>query len=69
MDWAIWLGIPVVATLLAAIWSWLRSRPAPTLTTAESMQAHSDYLDALAATARGRKRAEPGERRLDPPAG
>jgi hypothetical protein len=69
MDWAIWLAIPVVATLLAAAWSWVRSRPAPTLSTAKSMQAHSDYLDALAETARGHQRAEPGDRRLDPPAG
>jgi hypothetical protein len=45
--------------VLAAVWSWLRSRPSLALDTDQSMQAHSDYLDALARTARGTHRAEP----------
>jgi hypothetical protein len=54
--WAVWLSIPVVVTLLAAMWSWLRSRPAPSPTTNQSMQAHSEYLDALVQTARSKDR-------------
>ena len=56
MSWAIWLAVPVVATLLAAAWTWLRARPAPPLSTAEAMVAHSAYLDALAETARSKDR-------------
>jgi hypothetical protein len=48
--------MPVVATLLAAAWAWLRSRPAAPLTTAEAMHAHGVYLDALAETARSKDR-------------
>ena len=51
-----WLAVPVVATLLAAAWTWLRSRPAPQLSTAEAMQAHGAYLDALVETARSKDR-------------
>ena len=57
-SWALWLAVPVVATALAALWSWWRARPASTPDTSESMQAHSDYLDALARTARGTHRVE-----------
>ena len=56
MSWAVWLSIPVVVTVLTAVWSWLRSRPAATLNTSQAMQAHSDYLDALVQTARGKDR-------------
>jgi hypothetical protein len=56
MGWAVWLGVPVVATLLAAAWTWLRSRPAPPLTTTEAMHAHGVYLDALVETARSKDR-------------
>ncbi|HEV7206522.1 MAG TPA: hypothetical protein VGN18_18090 [Jatrophihabitans sp.] len=56
MSWVLWLSVPVVATVLAALWSWVRSRPAPTPNTAESMQAHSEYLDALVQTARSKDR-------------
>ncbi|MCW2596087.1 MAG: hypothetical protein JWR06_961 [Jatrophihabitans sp.] len=56
MAWAVWLAVPVVATMLAAMWSWLRGRPARKLDTRESMQAHSDYLDALVQTARAKDR-------------
>ncbi len=58
MTWAVWLGVPAVATALAAVWTWLRSRPARTPSTADAMKAHSDYLDALAADARGRRRVD-----------
>lgn len=68
MTWAVWLGVPAVATALAAVWTWLRSRPARTPSTADAMKAHSDYLDALSADARGRRRveqitADPSQRR------
>lgn len=56
VSWVLWLSVPVVATVLAALWSWLRSRPAPTPNTVESMQAHSEYLDALVQTARSKDR-------------
>ena len=52
MAWALWLAVPVVVTLLAALWSWVRSRPRRLPDTAESMRAHSAYLDALGASAR-----------------
>lgn len=60
MTWAVWLAVPVVATALAAIWAWLRSRPASRPDTQESMQAHSDYLDALVQTARSKDRPHDG---------
>ncbi len=56
MTWALWLSIPVVLTLLAAVLTWVRSRPARALKTHEAMQAHSDYLDALVQTARSKDR-------------
>jgi hypothetical protein len=56
VGWAVWLLIPVAATLLAAIGSWLRARPKKTPTTDEAMHAHSEFLDALAQTARSKDR-------------
>jgi hypothetical protein len=56
VTWALWLAVPVVATLLAAAWTWLRARPAPPLTTTQAMEAHSAYLDALVETARSKDR-------------
>lgn len=56
MGWALWLSIPVALTLLAAIVTWLRSRPVRRPTTPEAMQAHADYLDALVQTARSKDR-------------
>ena len=47
MTWALWLSGPVVATLVAAIWSWVRGRPEPLPDTDEAMRAHSAYLQAL----------------------
>jgi hypothetical protein len=60
--WALWLAIPVAATLLAAIASWWRSRPEPTMTTVEAMQAHGEFLDALAQTARSKDRGLSSDR-------
>jgi hypothetical protein len=48
MAWALWLLAPVGATVLAAIASWLRSRPRRPPTTDEAVRAHSEFLDALA---------------------
>jgi hypothetical protein len=64
MGWAVWLLIPVAVTLLVAIGSWLRSRPARTLDTLQAMRAHGDFLDALVQTARSKDRgplAPPGD--------
>lgn len=63
-----WLSVPVVATVLAALWSWVRSRPAPTPNTAESMQAHSEYLDALVQTARSKDRGPASSAGVETPA-
>jgi Ser/Thr protein kinase RdoA (MazF antagonist) len=52
----VWLAIPVIVTVLAAIITWLRGRPARPLDTDESMRAHGDYLDALVQTARAKDR-------------
>jgi hypothetical protein len=56
MNWAIWLAVPVGATTLAALWSWLRGwrqrRAARPLGTEAAMRAHSEYLDALVIPAR-----------------
>jgi hypothetical protein len=54
MGWAVWLSAPVAVTVLAALGSWLRSRPARRLDTQQSMQAHDDFLDALVQTARSK---------------
>ncbi len=56
MAWLWWLSGPVVATVVAAIWSWLRARPGKQPTTAQAMQAHGEFLDALVETARSRER-------------
>ena len=59
MAWALWLAVPIVATVLAAVgtwWSARRSCPARRSDSADAMQAHRDYLDALAVPARGTER-------------
>jgi hypothetical protein len=56
MGWAVWLLVPVAATVLAAFASWLRSRPAKTPNTQQAMQAHDEFLDALVQTARSKDR-------------
>jgi len=45
--WALWLGGPVVATVLAAVWAWWRGRPASVPTPKQAMAEHQAYLDAL----------------------
>jgi hypothetical protein len=58
----LWLLAPVVATVLAAIGSWWRSRPKRALDTDEAMRAHSAYLDALVQTARSKDRGQHSSR-------
>jgi hypothetical protein len=60
MAWAVWLAVPAVATVLAALWVWWRARPARTPSAHEAMQAHRDYLDALVMRTRGTARAPSG---------
>lgn len=55
MTWAVWLLIPAGLTVLAAIGSWLRGRPARTPDTEQAMRAHDEFLEALA---RGRPSAD-----------
>lgn len=69
MAWAVWLLIPVAATVSAAIASWLRGRPSRALSTEQAMQAHGDFLDALVQTARAKDSqpvTAPGDRRPRP---
>lgn len=47
MAWLVWLAIPVVATLVASVLSWLRNRPLPSPGTDEAMHAHREYLAAF----------------------
>jgi hypothetical protein len=46
----------VVATVIAALWSWLRARPEPLPDTDEAMRAHAEYLEALTHSARAKDR-------------
>jgi hypothetical protein len=55
--WAAWLSVPLLATVLAAIWTWLRGRPPAPLDTDAAIRAHQRYLDALTVPARGDARA------------
>ena len=62
MTWALWLAVPVVATVLASLWTWWRgrrARPKRRVTTAGAMQAHREYLDALVTPARSAHRRVP----------
>lgn len=64
MAWAFWLAVPVVATALAALGTWLAARRSSSprrLATADAMRAHGDYLAALAVPARGTYRVAPSE--------
>ena len=59
MAWALWLAIPVVATVLVAVatwWSARRAAPPRRRDTELAVQAHRDYLDALTLPARGTHR-------------
>jgi hypothetical protein len=66
MAWAVWLAVPVAATVLAALWAWWRARPERAPTAREAIRAHRDYLDALIVPARGMARVAPGAARLEP---
>jgi hypothetical protein len=61
VGWAVWLSIPVAATLLAATGSWLRARPKRAPSTDEAVRAHDEYLDALVQTARSKDRGRTGD--------
>ena len=54
--WAVWLSIPLLATVLAALWAWVRGRPPAPLDTAAAIRAHQSYLEALTVPARGTAR-------------
>jgi hypothetical protein len=54
--WAVWLSIPLLATVLAALWAWVRGRPPAPLNTEAAIDAHRRYLDALSVPARGAAR-------------
>jgi hypothetical protein len=56
MGWVVWLSIPVAATALAAVGSWVRARPKRAPSTDEAMRAHDEFLDALVQTARSKDR-------------
>jgi hypothetical protein len=56
MGWALWLLVPVAVTVLAALVSWLRGRPARPLSTRRAMQAHDEFLAALVQPARAEDR-------------
>jgi hypothetical protein len=45
--WALWLCVPVVATALAAIWTWWRDREPKLASTRTGIAAHQAYLAAL----------------------
>jgi len=55
----VWLLFPVVLTVLAALASWWRHRPARPPDTARAMRRHGEFLDALAQTARSKDRSDP----------
>jgi hypothetical protein len=46
--WALWLAAPILATVLAAVWTWWRGRAPKLASTRTGMAAHRAYLDALA---------------------
>jgi hypothetical protein len=46
--WAFWLAVPVIATVLAAVWTWWRARAPKLASTRVGMAEHQAYLDALA---------------------
>jgi hypothetical protein len=58
MTWALWLSLPVAATVCAALWTWWRARPVRRPDTDQAMRAHRDYLDALTVPARGTQRVQ-----------
>ena len=47
--WALWLAVPVLATVLAAVWIWWRNRPPRRPTLTETLDEHAGYLACLGA--------------------
>jgi cytochrome c-type biogenesis protein CcmH/NrfF len=56
MSWALWLLAPVAVTVLAAVASWVRSRPARPPNTEQAMRAHDEFLAALGRSTRPQDR-------------
>jgi hypothetical protein len=46
--WAVWLGAPIAATVLAAAGTWWRNRPRPPLTSEQTVIDHREFLASLA---------------------
>jgi hypothetical protein len=65
--WAVWLSVPLLATVLAALWAWVRGRPPAPLDTDAAIRAHQRYLDALTVPARGPARPTLDEDAGNPP--
>ncbi len=64
MAWALWLAVPVVLTLLAALVTWLRARPPrEPKGISETVRAHQEFLEALGQAPR---RADAGSNPDDP---
>ncbi|PZS19971.1 MAG: hypothetical protein DLM57_02815 [Pseudonocardiales bacterium] len=63
MAWAMWLSVPVAATVLASLWTWWRGRPERIPTGHAAIRAHRDYLAALVVPTRGATRVAPGAAR------
>ncbi len=51
--WALWLIVPLVVPVLAALIMWWRGRPRRPVTTTESIAGHRAYLQALEAVTQG----------------
>lgn len=48
MAWLFWLAVPVVLTLITAVFTWWRGRPPRgPRGVGESVRAHQQFLDAL----------------------
>ena len=71
MTWALWLAVPVGATTLAALWTWVTGwwarRADRPLGTEAAMRAHSEYLDALGIPARSTARPDDARTAHDEP--
>ena len=57
--WALWLAVPVAATIVGALWTWWRGRAAKPQSPADAIAAHRAYLDALTLRPTGAQ-SEPG---------
>jgi hypothetical protein len=52
--WALWLCVPLLATVLAAVWTWWRGRAPRLASTRTGIASHQAYLDALTRPAKVR---------------